>query len=255
MLLAFEDKNIVLGAGQILHHQRGVAHKTVTALAIPAPTTTAFAVSAEDAELLRAGDMLQLASDTPAYTAAEASTMPRIESIMASGSDFLVTVTPAFSGAPPSTAAGVRVLYKNLGATMGDIAIRGNLTKKKQFVDQAVDAVKSRTVSREVTITAPLAEAIIPHFAMALGITPGADPDVLQVGSTLPDEREDRIVTITPADDGKTRYTVAHRCSHEGEAALVASKENESVISLNLTLMPDTDFGAAALFDMKSVAA
>lgn len=260
MFLAFDDENFVLGAGQILHWQRGVSHTTVTALASPAPTTTTFSVT-DLTDLpatnpkLRVGDVLQLASATPAYTAAEATTMPRIISMVSDGTKTLVTVSPAFSGAPPTTAGGVRVLYKNLGATMGDIALKSNVTRKKQMIDQAVDAVKSRIVSRELTITAPLAEATSFHFAIGLGISAGSDNTVLQVGSTLPTDREDRFLLITPAEEGYDRYTVCHRGVHEGEASLVASKENESIINLNITLMPDTDFGAAAVLDSKTIAA
>lgn len=260
--LAFEDENFVLGAGQLLHWQRGVSHWTVTPIASPAATTTTFSiVDATDlpatAPKLRVGDVLQRVADaaTPAYTAAEAAAAPRIISMVSDGTNTLVTVSPAFPGAPAATSGSVRVLYKNLGATMGDIAIRSNVTRKKQMVDQAVDAVKSRIVSRELTIVAPLAEATARHFAIGLGISPDADDAILKVGSTLPTDREDRFLVIAPAEEGYDRFTVCHRGVHEGEASLVASKENESIINLNITLMPDTDFGAAAVLDSKTVAA
>jgi hypothetical protein len=259
MLLAFDDKNIVLGAGQILHHQRDVAHITVTPAAAPAPTTTTFAVvTATDMPAnnpkLKVGDVLQPTSVvTPAYTAVEAAALPRIVSLVVNGANTIVTVSPAFAQAPATTAGAVRVLYKNLGATDGDISIRANLTRSKQKVDQSPDVVKSRITSRELTIVAPLAEAIAPHFAIGLGISAGTDNTVLQVGATLPDDREDRFLVITPAEEGFDRYTVAHRGVHEGESALVASTENKSLINLNITLMPDTSFGAHALFDSKTV--
>lgn len=258
--LGIDSGNLVFGPGDVLYQRRGVTLPTVTAIAAPAPTTTTFSIvdandMIPDQEKLRVGDVLQLASATPTHTALEASTLPRIISMVSDGTNTLVTVSPAFSVAPPTTAGGVRVLYKMLGATEGDIQINFDIARSKRRVDQSPFVVSSRVQSIDAMIIVPVAELLSSHLALALGIAPGSDETEMSVGDGIDTDREDRILAVVPADDTRDRFVVAQRCVSEGQASLKASSSNGSIIELNLGMMLDTSLGAKGLFDMKTAAA
>lgn len=252
--LGFTSGNIVLGAGDILHQRRGVTLPTVTAIVTPAPTTTTFSVvNATDmvagAEKLRVGDVLQLASATPAHTASEASTAPRIVSLVSDGTNTAVTVSPAFSAAPPTTAGGVRVLYKMLGATDGGIQVGLSVSRNPQYIDQSPFPVANPIDTISGTVTAPLAETLASNIALALGVAPGATEGAGSMGGSTVFTREDRILTVTPAPGGKARFWVSQKCQSSGESTLTASKTEKGIINLTLAMMPDTTLGDKGVYD------
>lgn len=255
MLLGYEGKNISLGPGQVLYQRRGAAFVTVTPAASPSPTTTTFSVvlatdMVAGAEKLRVGDVLQLSSvTTPLYTAAEFAALPRVKSLAVNGANVDVVVDKPFSGAPPTSAGSVRVLYKNLGATDGGIDISFDVQRSKQKIDQSPFTVAAPITDIEATLVAPLAEIKASHWALALGMVPGSSESAFSIGAAPDTSREDRLAIIFPAENGLSRYVITHRAQAEGKASIKASKTDKSLLELNLGLMPDTDFGAAALMD------
>lgn len=250
--LGFDPKNINLGAGDILYTTRGASAVTLTPTGTP--TTTTFSiVTADDGEKVRVGDVLMLTSDTATYTADEASSQPRVTSAVANGTNTDITVSPAFGSAPDATSGTVKILYKMLGATDGGITIKATVKRSPQTIDQSPFPVANPVTDITAVIMAPLAESTAQHFALALGIAANSDSAVLQMGSAPDLSREDRILTVTPGENGGTRYTVAHKCVSDGDATFTASKTQKGIINLNLTMMPDTDFDPAGVFDMKTV--
>lgn len=251
--LGFEAGNIVLGAGDILHQRRGETAVTVTPKAATTPTTTTFKlVTATDGGKLRVGDVLMPAANTPAYTGTEASTLPRVISITPNGTDLDVVVAPAFAAAPAAGSASVRRLYKMLGATDGGIRIEAEVSRNPQFVDQSPYPVSNPVERIEARIIAPLAEQTAGNFALALGVVEGADDTAFDMGGSPDTTREDRILTVTPAPNGLSRFTVAQKCQSSGNATLAASKTDKGIIELNLAMLVDSTLGSYGLFSMKS---
>lgn len=250
--MSYQTTKISVGPGECLMARRDAARGTVTVKAATVPTTTSFIVTTAEAAKIRKGDILAPAGTTPANTVAEASAYPRITDIAASGSDWAVTVSPAF-GVAPAAGAAIVIAYEDLGATDGDIVLRAQVELEKLYIDQTPDPVAAILRSREVGATLPLAENTIDNFAMALGVAPSADGLTLNIGDSVPTVREDRLLLILPAPDGKKRWVMLNRVVNEGESSLVASKTNKGIINLNLTALQDTTMGTASLGALKDV--
>jgi hypothetical protein len=253
--MAVRAINVNLGAGDILLNRRtqsgvAVVADTMTAVASPAPTTTSFGVliAGSTAEV---GDILGLAAATPTYLAPETTTMPRVTDKQISGANNIYTVSPAFSGAPPTTAGGVRILWRDCGATDGGIQLESTLEIEPVFVDQALDPIAPLLKSRETMIKAPLAENSLVNVAAGFGVATSSVAGVLQIGGTV-GIREDRCLLITPAPSGLKRYTVAHRAVNEGTTTIRAAKDGKSMVELNLRVYLDTTQPTALqLLDMR----
>ncbi|MNT76892.1 hypothetical protein D3C72_2159510 [compost metagenome] len=98
-------------------------------------------------------------------------------------------------------------------------------------------------------VVAPLAENLASNIALALGVAPGAAEGSGSLGGTEAFDREDRILTVTPAPGGKSRFWVSQKCQSSGAATLTASKTEKGIINLNLTMMPDTTLGTKGVYD------
>lgn len=247
--------NVNLGAGDIFFMRRtqngaAITNETMSAAASPAPTTTTFSVLVAGA-IAEVGDILGLASATPTNLATEATTMPRIITKTLNGANYDYVVTPAFSGAPPTTAGGVRILWRDLGATDGGISLETKVETEPVYVDQAADPIQALLKSRETLIKAPLAENSLMNVAAGFGVAQSAVAGVLQIGSTA-GLRVDRIMLKTPAPGGLYRWTVAHSCVNEGTTTIRAAKDGKSLVELQLRVYLDTTLPAAyQLLDIK----
>lgn len=230
--------NITVGPGQVLYSPRDTTPITVTATASPAPTTTVFAVSAADAAKLKVGDILSLASAANTYLAPEASTMPMIVSIGTEANP-VITVSPAFSGAPPTTAGGVRVIWHDLGSTDGGIELSAKKDVTDHFVDQSVAPVASSDDKLEVIIRAPLAEATLKNFAIVTGIADPSSATVLQVSSTA-SSRTDRFLFIGTAPNSKRRFAVINKGKSKGTAQHKSAKGEKTIYVAEIQAYADS---------------
>lgn len=234
----FDSTKIITGPASVLSSPRSTTPVTVTALAAPSPTATSFAVSAADAAKLRPGDRIGLASATPTYLADELSTMPYIVSISNAASP-VITLNTALSGAPPTTAGGVRQVWINRGGTDGGVELAVKKDVTDQFIDQSLVAVGSTDQKLDVTLKAPMAEASLSNFALAGGLPDPTTPDELKVNSTDP-SRTDRYAFVGPAPSGKTRYAVINSGKSKGTATHKADKDNKPIYALEVTAYADT---------------
>lgn len=231
--------NIVAGAGSIACSPRDTTPSTFTAVASPSPTTTTFSVLIAGLGDLKVGDRLGLASATPTWLAAEASTAPVVQSITLNGANYDVVVSPAFGSAPPSTAAGVRRLWIDLGATDGGIEMNINKDVVELFVDQSLAPVGTVDSKLEVTFKAPLAELTLKNAARAAGVPDPASATVLQINANA-STRTDRYLITCPAPGGKTRYAVVHKAKAFGELSQMAKKTDKGIFQLEVKAFQDT---------------
>lgn len=238
--MGFDTTKIAVGAGECLYAPRG-ARNTVQVKTGTTPTTTTFTVTAAEAAKIRVGDILAAAGATPANTPTEASTSPRITSIVASASDFNVTVSPAFSVAP-AAAANLVILYHDLGATRGNIQFQIETQTAEIEIDQSLDPVASILQSRRAMAMFPLAESSLQQFAVAAGLSvPAGGSASLDIGQASAGAApENRFLAILPGPAGKKRYIVLHRGVCSGTAAMVASKADPSVTECNVSCLPDS---------------
>jgi hypothetical protein len=251
--MAFDTTKISVGPGEALYARRnGIARKTVTVKAATVPTTTVFTVTAAEKLKIRKGDVLAAAGTVPTNLVEEASTSPRIKSIVPNGADFDVTVDPAF-GVAPAAAAALVILYHDLGATDGDIILKANTEIELMYIDQSIDPVAAILKSRQVQAMLPLAENTLDNFAMALSLSASATPGELALDASTSTVREDHILLITPAPGGLRRFIKLNRMVNQGEASLQASKTAKGIINLNLTALQDSDM-TPSLGKLKDVA-
>jgi hypothetical protein len=238
--MGFDTTKIAVGAGECLYAPRSTRN-TVTVKTGSTPTTTTFTVTATEAAKIRVGDILAAAGATPANTPTEASTSPRITSIAASGSDFNVTVSPAFAVAP-AAAANLIILYHDLGATRGNIQFQIDVQTTEIEIDQSLDPVASILQSRKAMAMFPLAESSLQQFAVAAGLTiPAGGAAALDIGQAAAGAApENRFLAILPGPAGKKRYVLLHRGVCSGTAAMVASKTDPSVTECNVSCLPDS---------------
>lgn len=254
--LGFDTRYITLGAGKILHHVRGAAFVTVTPAASPAPTTSSFAVvTATDmiagAEKLRVGDIVQLSSVViPTMTAAEVAALPAVLSLVITGANTIVTLDRPLSAAPAAAAGTVRRLYRNLGASDGDMGIDFDVTRSEQTIDQSPFVVAAPVTGISAMLMVPLVEQRATNLAIALGLAAPSTDTALGIGSAPTMDREDRFVLVCPGPNGLTQYWVCHRGVSAGKTSIKASKSSKSLYDLNITLMPDTLYDPNGVVDM-----
>lgn len=243
--MGFDTTKIAVGAGECLYAPR-TARSTVQVKTGTTPTATTFTVTSTEKAKIRVGDILAADGATPANTPTEASTSPRITSIAASGSDFLVTVSPAFASAPLALDDLV-ILYHDLGATRGNIQFSMETTTTEIEIDQSLDPVASILQSRRAMAMFPLAESSLQQFAIAAGLAiPAAGTDALNIGQAAAGAApENRFLAIVPGPAGKKRYIVLHRGVCSGTAAMVASKTDPSVTECNVSCLPDSTLAAS----------
>lgn len=239
--------NVTQGAGSILYSPRDTTPATVTALASPAPTTTSFAVSAADAALLHVGDRIGLAAATPTYLAPELATSAVITAISTAANP-VITCT-ALSGAPPTTAGGVRVLWHNLGATDGGISLEAMKEQEAIYVDQVLSPVNFVDQLLTVKMMAPLAEATLKNFALVMGHLDPASSSVLQISGSDA-SRTDRWAFIGPAPNNTQVYGVIPKGKSVGTATWNGSKSNKPIFNLEVTAFEDTS-STPGLLDLK----
>lgn len=239
--MSYNVLNIKVGAGKVLHQNRADARTPITPKAATTPTDTSFICVTAQKELLSVGDILELASATPTNLASEAATKPVITSIAANGADWTITVSPAFSAAPAAGSATVVILYKNLGATKGDIVFSIKTTLSKQEIDQSLDIVAAIKQSREVSAKVPFAEATLRILALCTGEATPASATAMDITSTTPGAaREDRLLLIGAAPNGLRRFYALHRVVCETDAKDTMSKSNMAVFEGMFIAMPDT---------------
>ncbi len=241
--MSFNTLKIAVGAGEVLTSYRGAARKTVTPKAATTPTVNGFIVTTAElaASTLRKGDMLVLSSATPTNLALEASTQARVTSIVASGADWQVNVSPALGSAPAAGSASVTILYHDRGATDGDIVLEIETTLTEQEIDQSMDIVAAIRTARKITAMIPLAEATLENLALSAGLTPPSSGTALDIGDTAPGAaREDRFLLILPGPDSLRRFVNFHRGVVQGKASHKASKKDKSVYACEARAMPDS---------------
>lgn len=229
--------NVTQGAGAVLYSPRDTTPITVTALASPAPSTTSFAVSSADAAKLHKGDRIGLASATPTYLAPELATSAVITNISTDANP-VITCT-ALSGAPPTTAGGVRVLWHNLGATDGGVRLEAAKEQQDVFVDQETAPVATVDQVTDVMIMAPLAEATLKNFALAMGHADPSSTSVLQI-SSADASRTDRWAFIGPAGGGLQAYCVVPKGKSRGRGVWNASKTDKPIFELEVKALVDS---------------
>lgn len=238
--MGFDTTKFAVGAGECLYAPR-TARATVQVKAATTPTTTAFTVVTAEKAKIRVGDILMAAGSTPVNTPAEASASPRIISIEASGSDWLVTVSPAF-GVAPAASAQLVIAWHDLGATKGDIEAEIETETEDIEIDQSLDIVACILKGRKVSFMFPFAEASYTQVAMAAGVTlPAVGATSLDIGQAAAGAaNENRFLALLPAPGGLKRWTVMHRGVTKGKASLKASKTDIGVIECRVLAMPDS---------------
>lgn len=239
--------NVTQGAGSVLYSPRDTTPATVTALASPAPTTTSFAVSSAHAATLHVGDRIGLASATPTYLAPELATSAVITNISSDASP-VITCT-ALSGAPPTTAGGVRILWHNLGATDGGIALECTKEQEAIYVDQVQSPVNFVDQLLGVKMMAPLAEATLRNFAIVMGHADPSSSTVLQISGSDA-SRTDRWAFIGPAPNSTQVYGVIPKAKSVGTASWKGSKSDKPIFNLEVTAFEDTT-STPSLLDLK----
>lgn len=245
--MGFNPKMIQIGAGSVLVKFRTgtiSTNITVTPKTGSTPTTTSFIVVTADKNKLKVGDILALASLTsPLYTVAEASTQPRITAIAASGSDWVVTVSPAFGSAPAAGSASVQKLYNEMGATDGDIEFGGKIQVNKQMVDQSLIAVAAVYDLLEIMLKCPFAEATAYNIAQSLGLSTQVLADTT-IDLSAPSTNvavEMRVLTVSPGPNGLTRWLMIDRAVNDSNFKLMASKTKKSIVELVYFALADGD--------------
>lgn len=236
----YNAANVVVGAGMALYSPRDVALSTYTAVASPAATTTTFSVLVAGIGDLAAGDMLILTSaGTPTFLAPEASTMARVVSVTLNGANYDVVVSPAFSGAPPTTAGGVKRVWKNLGASDGGIELTLDKSVIDQMIDQSQTPVTSSDDKLDVSIKIPCAEQTLQNFAIAAGLPDPSSATAWSINSTDA-SRTDRYLIITKMPNSTNLFFVGHKGKSSGKGTLKAAKNDKSIFSVEVKLYADT---------------
>ena len=238
--MGFDTTKIAVGAGECLYAPR-TSRNTVTVKTGTTPTTTTFTVTSTERDKIRVGDILAAAATVPTNTPTEAKDGRRITSIVANGSDFDVTVSPAFTSAPAAAAALV-ILYHDLGATKGNITFSIETQTAEIEIDQSLDPVASILQSRKAKAMFPLAEAGLQQFAIAAGLSiPAGGSSSLDIGQASAGAApENRFLAIVNGPNGKKRYILLHRGVVSGTAAMVASKTDPAVTECNVSCLPDS---------------
>lgn len=229
--------NVTEGPGSILYSPRDTAVVTVTALASPAPSATSFAVSAADAALIHEGDRIQLASATPTYLAPELSVAARVIS-KSSDAEPVITCT-ALSGAPPTSAGGVRIIWHNVGATRGGVRMEGSAEQSPIRVDQSRAAVAYSDGDIDVKLFAPMAESTLANYALAMGHAKPTSATVLQINAADA-SRTDRWAFIGPGPGSTQVYGVIPKGKSMGRAVWNAVRGETPLFDLEITAVQDT---------------
>ena|ERR1035437_290648 len=241
----FNGINVYAGPAMILTRSRDAALTQVSALTTPNPTSTTFTVSTADGAKLNLGDLCCLATVTPnSFLVAEAGTLSMITAMVAGTAGSNLTVSPAI-GTPPTTASGVTRVWTNRGATTGGIEWSTAPAINLLYVDQSLPPVSAVDKEKVIMFKAPLAEATLTNYALVAGMKDPASGLVLQYNSTDASATT-AFLLIQKAQNGKNRYTIAHKCKVNGAAVHKSDKTNppiyalQAMVLVDSTMVPDT---------------
>ncbi len=244
----FDGSSVLMGAGLLYQSSRDVALTTVSALTVPAPTGTTFNVSTTDSLLVNTGDLCCLATATNTFLAAEASTMAAIQSIIFGTVGWNITMSPAM-GTPPTTAAGVKRVWTNRGATKGGVEFSLAAKGKALECDQSTVAVGWADQSKVVGIVAHLTEATMANLALAAGIKDPTTANILQFGAA-DSGRRDRFMVMGKGDGGLDRWFIIHDGRNNGAGIQKNPLSDQIVFDVNIQAIADTTMAAAvSVFD------
>lgn len=234
----FNGANIIAGPALTYTSTRDVALPLVSAITVPAVTSTTFTLSTADAAKLNKGDLLSLATVANTFLCAEMATLAMITSIVASTLGYNVVVAPAM-GTPPTTANGIRQVWANRGASLGGVDFMAKAETKLLECDQATMAVGKVDSKKTVGIKAPLVEATLANFALAAGIKDPATGTVLQYNSTDL-SRSDRYAVVGKAPAGNNRWFIIHNGAAQGTATHKNSKDGQPIYQMEVTAIVDS---------------
>ncbi len=231
----FTADKIIVGAGNIRVKNPGFQTTKLSDVnAAPAPTTTVFAVTpTTDAEKLRLGDIIQVNAQ-------------QVQVVGLNTSTGVVTVSPALS-APPVAGDDVFLLWKNLGATDGDIEFTGQITVTEQYVDQSPYPISSVITKGELGLNAPLADMDLRNLALALGLpetaissSGGVDTLLIATPDTV---REDEFLVTGLGPSGKLRTLRLFRGVTSSQVSAKLSKTNKQIVPLKVMSLLDSNQG------------
>ena len=233
----FTAENVVVGAGNVY-----ISGQATSLAAVPGSTVSQLLLNPiTDATKFTIGDVVTVGAQVET---------PRVSKI-----DYTLGILYLESdlGAVPTDQDVVTVLWRNLGATDGDINVTGQITLTEQYVDQTIFPVKAVRTKGEFGVDAPMADQSLENLAAAMGadeslITTSGGIRTLPLGTTQ-NLREDRyLVTGFAPGTGLFRTFLLHRGVSGSALALKHSKTNKQITTLKIMGLfstPDAELGVA----------
>lgn len=233
--LLFTAKNVVVGAATVF--VKGVVTATSSAAGNTTTATTLNPIT--DATKFTKGDIITIGANTEkvAITAIDTTT----------GTLTHEAVTTA------AVTALVTQLWRNLGATDGDIEVAGETQMTDQFVDQTIYSVASVATRGSFQMNLPLADISMRNLATAMGqpegdITTASGVDTLKFNNpSTVQEREYLVTGYGPS--GAARTWRIFRGVAQAAVSAKHSKTNKQIT--NLKVMALFDDASSAISQLK----